>query len=55
MACAAALYGWLAASLTGNAAITFAGCGYLAAGSAFLLGWGSRGDDDRDWLLCAVI
>ncbi len=55
MACAAVLWGWLAATLTGNAAITFGGAGYLAATSAFLLGWGSRGDEDREWLLFAVV
>ncbi len=55
MACAAALWGCFASALTGNAAITFAGSGYLAAGSAFLLGWGSRGDQDGEWLLCGIV
>jgi hypothetical protein len=55
MACAAALWGWLAAALTGSAGITFAGSGCLACGSAFLLGWGSRGDEDGEWLLCAIV
>jgi hypothetical protein len=55
MACAAALWGCLASALHSNAAITFAGCGYLAAGSAFLLGWGARGDEDGEWLLCGIV
>jgi hypothetical protein len=55
MASAAALWGWLAAVLTGSAAITFGGSGYLAATSAFLLGWGSRGDDHGEWLLFAIV
>ncbi len=51
MACAAALWGWLAAAMSAGPAVTFAGSGGLAVGSAALLGWGARGDDDGEWLL----
>ena len=46
-ASAAGIWGWLAAVLTGNATIVFAGSGCLAAASVFLLVWGSLGDKDR--------
>ena len=54
-ACAAALWGWLAAVLTGDALIVFAGSGCLAAASVFLLVWGSLGDEDCAWILFAIV
>jgi hypothetical protein len=53
LASAAALWGWLAAALTASPAIALGGSGGLAVGSAALLGWGARGDEDAEWLLLA--
>ena len=55
MACAAPLWACLAAALTASPFAALAGGGGLAAGSAALLVWGARGDENYEWLLFLLV
>jgi hypothetical protein len=50
-ACAAPLWAWLAAALSSSPALALGGSGGLAVASVALLLWGSRRDEDGEWLL----